>query len=317
MRRRGAITFLLGTAVLPVAAWAQPVKSARLGVLVTADPEPFLGLLRDGLRSYGYVEGKNLQIELRSAQGKPDLLPVLAAELVRGKVDVLVAWQTPAVQAAKQATREIPIVMSAGDPVGTGLVASLARPGGNITGVTGTTAVMAAKTIELIREMLPAAKRLAILANAADSFTRVFVEQIEQAGRAVALDIHTFPVRRVEEFDAAFAQMGKLKTDVVVVQPSLPRPPAISLALKYRLPSVSATPAFPGAGGLLSYSARAAEMYRGTAGYVDKILKGAKPADLPVQQASTFELVINLKTAKALGVTIPRVLLQRADKLIE
>jgi putative ABC transport system substrate-binding protein len=316
MRRRRLIA-LAGLAVLPLPAWPQPKRTVTIGVLVGAEAEPFLGLLREGLRNHGYVEGRNLGIELRSAQGKLDALPALAAELVRLKVDVLVAWQTPAVQAAKQATREIPIVMSAGDPVGTGLVASLARPGGNITGMTGTTAVMGAKTLELIREMLPSARRLGVLANAADPFTRVFVSQIEQAAPALAIEVHTFRVRGADEFGAAFAEMEKRRADAVVVQPSLPRAPAIELAMKHRLASVSATPAFPAAGGLLSYSANATEIYRGTATYVDRILKGAKPADLPVQQASTFELVINLKTARALGLAIPRAVLLRADRVIE
>jgi len=307
----------MATAGLPAAVWAQPAKNPRIGVLVGPTPEPFLGLLKEGLRSRGYIEGKNIQIELRSSRGKSELLPALAAELVGLKVDVLVAWQTPAAQAAKQATAEIPIVISAGDPVGTGLVASLARPGGNITGVTGTTAVMGGKTLELIRELLPSAKRVAVLANASDPFTKPFLQQIADAGRAVAMDIRSFRVRGVEEFDAAFAEMGKGKVDAVIVQPSLPRQPAISLAAKYRLPSVSAAPAFPEAGGLLSYSANAAEIYRETAAYVDRILRGAKPADLPVQQATKFELVINLKTAKALGIAVPRALLLRADRVIE
>ncbi|MGH8629993.1 MAG: ABC transporter substrate-binding protein [Burkholderiales bacterium] len=317
MRRRGVITLLGAAAALPAVAWAQQPNKARLGLLVVSNPEPFLGLLREGLRSRGYVEGKSVQIEVRSAQGNADSLPGLAAELVRLQVDVLVAWQTPAVQAAKQATTRIPIVMSAGDPVGTGLIASLARPGGNITGVTGTTAAMGGKTLELIRELLPSAKRVAVLANAADPFTKPFLEQIEHAGRAVAIDIHSFRVRSVDEFNAAFSEMGKRRADAVIVQPSLPRDPAISLALKHRLPSVSATKAFPDAGGLMSYAASTTEIYRDTAVYVDKILKGAKPADLPVQQPTKFELVVNLKTAKALGISVPRSLLLRADKVIE
>ncbi len=318
MRRREFITLLGGAAAWPAAVSAQQAKKkARLGLLVVSTAEPFLTVLKQGLRERGYVDGQNIQIELRTGQGKPDLLPVLAAELVRLKVDVIVAWQTPAVHAAKQATTEIPIVMSAGDPVGTGLIASLARPGGNITGVSGTTALMGGKTLELIREMLPSAKRVAILANAADPFTKPFLEQIEHAGRAMAMDIRSIRVRGVNEFDTAFSEMGKWRADAVIIQPSLPREAAISLALKHRFPTASPTGAFPEAGGLMSYSPSITHLYREVAVYVDKILKGAKPADLPVQQPATFELVVNLRTAKALGISVPRTLLLRADKVIE
>lgn len=318
MRRRELITILGGAALWPAAAWAQSAKKkARLGVLVVSNPEPFLSLLKEGLRARGYVDGQNIEIELRSAQGKPDLLPVLAAELVGLKVDILVAWQTPAVHAAKQATAVIPIVMSAGDPVGTGLVASLARPGGNITGMSGTIADMGGKTVELIREMLPSAKRVAVLANAADPFTKPFLEQIRDGGRAMAMDIRSIMVRGADEFNAAFSEMEKWRADAVIVQASLPRESAIRLALKHRLPAVSATSAFPGAGGLMSYAPKTVDLYREVAGYVDKILHGAKPADLPVQQPTTFELVVNLKTAKALGISVPRSLLLRADRVIE
>jgi putative ABC transport system substrate-binding protein len=317
MRRRVFITVLGGIAAWP-AARAQPAKKkARLGVLVVSSPEPFLGLLKQGLRERGYVDGQDIQIELRSGQGKLDLLPGLAAELVRLKVDVLVGWQTPSVHALKQATGEIPILMMAGDPVATGLVGSLARPGGNITGVSATTAVVGGKTLELIREMLPSAKRVAVLANAADPFTKPFLEQIQQAGPAMALDIRPLVVRGADEFNAAFLEMAKWRADAVIVQPSLSRDAAISSALKHRLPSVSPTRVFPEAGGLMSYAASVAPLYSELAIYVDKILKGAKPAELPVQQPTTFELVINLKTAKALGVAIPRSLLLRADKVIE
>jgi putative tryptophan/tyrosine transport system substrate-binding protein len=316
-RRQFIINLLGGVAAWPVA-WAQPAKKkARLGVLVVSGAEPFLSVLKQSLRDRGYVEGQNIQIELRSAQGKPDLLPVLAAELVRLKVDILVGWQTPSVHALKQATGEIPILMVAGDPVATGLVASLARPGGNITGVSATTAAVGGKTLELIREMLPSAKRVAVLANAADPFTRPFLEQIQQAGPAMALDIRPWVVRGADEFSAAFLEMAKWRADAVIVQPSLPRDAAITLALKHRLPSVAPTTLFPEAGGLMSYAASIAGLYGEVAVYVDRILKGAKPADLPIQQPTTFELVVNLKTAKALGISVPRSLLLRADKVIE
>ena len=290
---------------------------ARLGVLVIHSPEPFLGEFKETLRRLGYVEGQNMQIELRSAQGKPDLLPALAAELAGLKVDVLVAWQTPAAHAAKQATKTIPIVISAGDPVGTGLVASLARPGGNITGMSNITAGLGGKTLELIRELVPSAKRVAVLANDADPFTKPFLENIQSAGEAMAMEIRPLRVRGVDEFDAAFAQMAQWRADMVIVQPSLARDPAISRALKNRFPTISAMRAFPEAGGLMSYAPSPTQSFREVAVYVDKILKGVKPADLPMQQPTTFELVINAKTARSLGISLPRALLLRADQIIE
>jgi putative ABC transport system substrate-binding protein len=290
---------------------------ARLGVLVIHSPEPFLGEFKETLRRLGYVEGQNMQIELRSAQGKPDLLPGLAAELAGLKVDILVAWQTPAAHAAKQATTTIPIVIYAGDPVGTGLVASLARPGGNITGMSSITAGLGGKTLELIRELLPSAKRVAVLANDVDPFTKPFLEQIQSAGEAMAIEIRPLRVRGVDEFDAAFAQMAQWRADMLIVQPSLARDAAISRALKNRFPTISAMRAFPEAGGLMSYAASPTQSFREVAVYVDKILKGAKPGDLPMQQPTTFELVINAKTASSLGISLPRALWLRADQIIE
>ena len=249
---------------------------------------------------------------------RPQLLPELAAELVRLKVDIIVAAQTPAVHAAKQATSEIPIVMAtAGDPVGTGLIASLGRPGGNITGNAATTAELGAKTLEAVREMLPAVRRVAVLANASDPFTRSFLEQIEAGGRTLGIQVQSVMVRTADEFETAFSGMIKERADAVIVQPSLPRKAALELAMRHRLPSVSPTRLFPAEGGLMAYSASQHDMYRRAARYVDRILKGAKPADLPVEEPTKFELVINLKTAKALGITIPPALLARADEVIE
>ena len=318
MRRREFITLLGGAAAWPLAARAQQPKLPRIGVLIPANPEPFWSVFRDGLREHGYIEGQNIQFEFRSADGKPNLLRELAAELVRLKVDIIVAHQTPAVTAARQATTEIPIVMAgAGDPVATGLISSLARPGGNITGLSGTTAELGAKTLELIRDMLPSTRRVAVLANAADPFSKPFVEQIELGGRTLGIAIQTIMVRGAEEFDAAFAAMVKERADAVIVQPSLPRKPALDLALKHRLPPISPTRLFPSEGGLMSYSANQNDLYRRAAFYIGRILKGAKPADLPVEQPTRFELVINLKTAKALGLTIPPSVLLRADHVIE
>ncbi len=319
MLRRQFITLVVGVAVAwPLAAGAQQPKLPRIGVLIAANPEPFWSAFREGLREHGYIDKQNIQFEFRSANGKPNLLRELAAELVRLKVDIIVASQTPAVTAARQATTEIPIVMAAaGDPVGTGLISSLARPGGNLTGLSGTTAELGAKTLELIREMLPSTRRVAVLANPADPFSRPFVEQIELGGRTLDIAIRIFMVRGAEELDAIFTAMNKDRVDAVLMQPSLPRKPAIELALKHRLPPISPTRSFPGEGGLMSYSANQNDMYRRAAFYIDRLLKGAKPADLPVEQPSRFELIINLGTAKALGLIVPPTLLARADEVIE
>jgi putative ABC transport system substrate-binding protein len=290
----------------------------RIGVLLVGNREPFWSLFRDGLRDLGYIEGQNITFEFRSGQGKLQALPDLAAALVRLKVDIIVASETPAVQAAKLATKEIPIIMApSGDPVGTGLVASLARPGGNVTGLSAATAELAGKSLELIREVLPSMKRIAALADPANPFTKPFLEQIELAGVALGVDIKAVMVRGVEEFDAAFSTMAHEPVDAVIVQPTLPRKPAARMALKFRLPAVSGNRAFAEEGGLLTYAASLTDRYREAAVYVDKILKGRKPADLPVQQPTRFELVINLKTAKALGLDIPPMLLARADEVIE
>ena len=228
------------------------------------------------------------------------------------------AYQTPAVQAAKQATTTIPIVMTpAGDPVATGLVASLARPGGNITGMSSTTAELAVKILEFVREIRPAGRRAGFLANTADPFTKTFLEQIQSAGRRLGIEILPAMVRMPAEFDAAFAKWIESKTDSVIVQPTLPRQRAIELALKHRFVSVSPSWAFAEAGGLIGYSASARYSAQKAAAFVDKILKGAKPADLPVEQPTTFELAVNMKTAKAIGVTIPPAVLSRADRVIE
>ena len=310
---------LLGACALiaPGLALGQRQKRARIGVLVVANPEPFLGQLKQGLRTAGYAEGQNLEVLLRSAQGKPSALPALAAELVQLKPDVIVAAQTPAAQSAKDATKSIPIVIVAGDPVGTGLVPSLARPGGNITGMSATTAVVGGKMLELIRELLPGAKRVGVLANATDPFTRPFVEQIEAPAKAVAMSVHTLRIRGSEEYESAFVEFSRQQVQAVIVQPSLPREPAAKLALKHGLPALSPTRSFPEAGGLMSYAASLVEVNRGAAEYVDKILRGAKPSDLPMQQPTKFEFVVNLRTAKALNLNMPRNLLLRADHIIE
>jgi ABC-type uncharacterized transport system substrate-binding protein len=317
MRRREFIAFVGGVAVLPLAVGAQPTTAHRLAVLLVDNREPFSRLFSEGLRDLGYIDGRNIQIEFRSAHGNLSQLPELAADLVRLKVDIIVASETPAVLAAKRATSEIPIVMApSGDPVGTGLIASLARPGGNVTGLSAATAELAGKSLELIREILPGVRRVAALADPTNAFTKSFLEQIHRAAAAANLEIEAIMVRGGEEFEAAFAQMTRRGIEAVIVQPTLPRAPIIELAKKNRVAAVSGNRAFADAG-LMSYAGSLADRYRNAAPYVDKILKGAKPVDLPVQQPTKFELVINLKTAKALGLTVPSTLLTRADEVIE
>ena len=317
--RRGLLASMAAAAVSPGQARAQqPARVPRIGALFVGNPEPAWQVVRDGLRALGYVEGRTIRLELRSAGGQIDRLPGLAAELVGLPVDMIVAFQTPAVKAAKQATREIPIVMAAaGDPVGTGLIADIARPGGNITGLMTATAELGAKGLELMRELLPQTRRVAVLANANDPFTTPFLDHIGRGARALGIAVQPLMVRGVTDYDAAFASMLTERADAVVHQPSLPRKRAIELAVQHRLPAFAPQRAFAEEGGLLSYAASFADQYRDVATYIDKILKGRKIADLPVEQPSRFELVVNMRTAKVLGLTIPPSILARADEVIE
>jgi putative ABC transport system substrate-binding protein len=242
----------------------------------------------------------------------------MAAELVRNKVDIIVASQTPAVVAAKNATRDIPIVMgAAGDPIATGLITNLARPEANVTGLSATSAELAAKNLEIIRDILPAARRVGVVGNATDPFVKPFLEQIESGARMMRMEIHAVLVRGNDELEGAMARIAMERADAVIIQGSLLSGLTVESAFKHGLPSFSNQKSVVVAGALASYSASNAERARGIASYVDRILKGAKPGDLPVQQPSIFELVINLKTAKALGLTIPPTLLSRADEVIE
>jgi putative tryptophan/tyrosine transport system substrate-binding protein len=321
VKRRQFITLIGGAAVgWPLAARAQQPKVPTVGVLVVAasGSEQFWRLFREGMRELGYIEGQNIRFEFRSDEGKISRLPELAAELVRLKVDIIVTWFTPAARAAKQATREIPVVIAlAGNPVENGLVESLARPGGNVTGMSIVGAELAGKSVELIRELLPSARRVAALANAPDPFSGPFLEQIRLGGQATGVTIDAVMIRSAEEIEAAFPAMEQKRPDAIIVQASLPAKRVAELALRYRIPTVGIIRAFVEEGGLMTYSAAEADMYRHAALYVDKILKGAKPADLPVEQPTKFELIINLKTAKALGLTVPPTLLDRANEVIE
>jgi putative tryptophan/tyrosine transport system substrate-binding protein len=321
MRRRTFFKLIGGvTALYALTASAQQTSMPTIGVLVRAAPgwQQFWEFFREALRQIGYVDGKNVRFLFRSDQGEMSRLPELAAELVRLKVDVIVPWFTPAAVAARQATREIPIVCAVcGDMIGTGLVESLARPGGNVTGNSSLNAELSAKFIELIREIVPSVHRVAVLANAPDPFSKVFVREIQLAGQASGTAIDPILVHGSEELDAAFQSMERSRPDAVIVQPSLPTKRAAELALSYRIPAICGWRDFVGDGGLMAYFAAEADMYREAAVFVDKILKGARPADLPVELPSRFELLINLKTAKAIGLTIPAAFLARVDEVIE
>jgi putative ABC transport system substrate-binding protein len=277
-----------------------------------------MGPYREALHELGYAEGKNIEFEVRSGQGQASRLPELAAELVRSKVDIIVASLTPAITAARNATREIPIVMApGGDPVATGLVASLARPGGNVTGSSGIAADLGARSLELIREFVPTARRVGVVINSNDPFSKPFLKEIEEGAKPTRFDVYPVPVGNTDELPNAYATLARERVDAVIMQGSLPIKIQVELGLKHRLPTLSNQTNIARAGALVSYGASIAERGRQIAGYIDKILKGAKPAELPVQQPSTFEMAINLKTANAIGLTIPSMLLARANEVIE
>jgi putative ABC transport system substrate-binding protein len=323
-------TFLAGTgAVLlatPLAAGAQgPGKSPRVGFLgprTRADAAPYLDAFLLGLREIGWVEGKNIFIEYRWAEGRSERLPDLAAELVRLKVDVILAGPTSAAVAAKNATSTIPIVTtSAGDP-GVGLVASLSRPGGNVTGLSFSVEMATfGKGLELLKETVPKVRRVAVLSNPANPSHALAIKNVSDAARAVRVQLQLLEARGTNEFDNAFAAMARERAEalLVVLDPFFVfhRAQLRDLAAKNRLPAMYGSREYPEAGGLMSYGADFRHNFRRSATYVDKILKGAKPADLPIEQPARFELVINMKTAKALGLTIPQSLLLRADQVIE
>ncbi len=322
MKRREFIGLVgVAAASWPLAARAQQQgKLPIVGVLVLGDPDPgpFMAAFRAGLRNAGYVEGQDIRLEFRSAGGKAAGLAKLAAELVDLHVDVITAWQTPPALAAKQATGDIPIVMAGvADPIGTGLVRSLAQPGGNVTGNTALLADIVTKVVELVRETLPSARRVAVLANAADPFTPQFLAQIEGAAQRLGIAVDRFVVHPSDRFDGPFEAMRQKQASAVIVQPSLLNPTVAGLALKHGLPSFSTFRQLPATGGLMSYGAISSDQWRDAAVYVGKILKGARPADLPVAQPTRFALVVNLKTARALDLTLPPTLLARADEVIE
>ena len=320
MIERRELIVLFGGAALawPFRARAQAARKPVIGVLFHSNPEPTLSLLRRALQNLGYREGDTFQLELRVAGGSAARLTDMAADLVARKVDVIVASTTPAALAAKAATDSIAIVMGlVADPVGSKLVASLARPGGNITGVSGAVAEMGGKILGLLREAFPAATRIGALVNPADPFHLRLIEQIEVANKSVRADLRVFKIAKPDEISATFETMAAQGIGAAIIQPTLPLPEVIALAIKHRLPTGSPIRGYAEAGGLLSYAGKSAELFGVVAGQVDQILKGAKPADIPVRQPTQFELVINMKTAKALGLTIPPLVLAQADEVID
>jgi len=318
MRRRLLLAAGAMAAATPVGVRAQGGKVFRVGVLTVGQREPFWSIFRNTLKDLGYVEGTNIRFEFRSAEFEPARLDALAAELVALNVDVLVAVQTPAALAAKKATRTIPVVLAGvGDAVATGLVTSLARPEANLTGVSTATAELAGKSVELLKEILPAAHRIAAIANAPDPFHKPFLEQLEKAGSQGGVTIERVMIEREADLEPAFARLGDGAVDAVIVQPSLSMTLTAALALKHRLPSAAASRRFADAGGLLTYAADIQHIYRDSAVYLDKLLKGAKPGDLPVQGPVKIEMIVNLRTARALNLTVPQSILIRADEVIE
>ena len=319
MRRREFIAGVAaGTVARPFVADAQSTRKPVIGVLYHSNPEPSLGLLRNALRAVGYVEGETIELDVRVAESSQVRLSEMAAALVARKVELIVASTTPAVAAAKAATPNIPIIMAGvADPVGSELVASLARPGGNITGNSLAIGEMAGKNLGLLREAVPQADRIGILVNTADPFHVRFIEFVEFANRSVKADLRTFKVGAPSEIAAAFDAMKAAKIEAAIIQPTLPRKDVIRLALAHRLPTASPIRGYAEEGGLMSYAGNVPEQYGLAAAYVDRILKGTKPADLPVVQPTKFEFFINLRTAKALQIEIPVTLLARADEVIE
>ena len=327
MKKRDALFTLLALGAAPFAARAQaPGKVWRIGFLRQGSEgsatNPGVEALREQLRGLGYVEGRNISIEFRWADGKVDRLLELATELVRLKVDVIVAQATLPVAAAKRATSTIPIVMTgASDPIGAGLVASLARPGGNVTGMSLISTELAGKRLQLLREILPKATRVAVLAGRRGTTTPILVEQTQAAAKQMGITLVIQYTLDAEALDGAFAAMQKERAQGVIVQLNPftieHSKQIVELAGRHRLPVIFEDRGNVEVGGLMSYGPNLPEMNRRAALYVDKILKGAKPADLPVEQPTKFEMFINLKTAKALGLSIPQAVLLRADQVIQ
>jgi len=327
-RRTFMHAFAGGLVIAPFAAEAQQAaKVARIGFLGTnrAAAPGMVDAFHQELRNLGYVEGRNVVIEYRDAEGKLERLPALAAELVALKVDVILAATTPGARAAKQATRTIPIVFAvSADPVSDGLVTSLARPGGNVTGFAVLATELVGKRLELLKQAVPGVERVAVLRQPGavpEQTEKDMLKGAEVAARALGIKLQIVEARGPEDFDSAFSEMTKARASALIMGVGnmffSERRRLVDLAAKHRLPAVYGLREVVDVGGLMSYGPNQADLFRRAATYVDKILKGANPGDLPVEQPTKFELVINLKTAKSLGLTIPQTVLLRADSVIE
>jgi putative ABC transport system substrate-binding protein len=300
----------------------QAGKVPRVGILfIGSRNQPHLEAFKQGLRERGYTEGKNILLEYRYAEGKVDMLPELAAELVQLKVDIIVATADVSAQAAQRATKTTPIVLTTGDPVASGLAESLARPGGNVTGLTVLLADLSGKRLEILKETFPKMTRVATLWSPREEVAAAAFKETKAAAQGFSLRLHSFEVWTLQDIEKAFAEMPKVRPNALVVLLSplvtLHSKAIVELAIKQHLPGIYPTRQFAEEGGLMAYGPLISDLYRRAATYVDKILKGAKPADLPVEQPKKFEFIINLKAAKQIGLTIPPNVLARADKVIK
>jgi len=317
------VTLALATLLVPAVSHAQrPAKIPRIGIIGDwPEDSPSWEVFRQGLRDLGYVEGQNLAMEWRFTEGNLDRLAETATELVRLQMDIIVTTGTPATRAAMHATTTIPIIMvSAGDPLRAGLVASLARPGGNVTGSTILGPELSAKRLQLLKEILPTASRVAFLWNPLNPANVLHYEDVQAGARALGVTLHSAEVRHPSEFESAFAAMRRERPDALIITADAMHQQHVGqildFAAKSRLPVMSNVKENVVGGALVSYGASQSELFQRAALYVDKIVKGTKPGDLPVQQPTQFELIINLKTAQALGLTIPPILLFQADEVI-
>jgi ABC-type uncharacterized transport system substrate-binding protein len=309
------------TVCVALASAQQPQNIPRVGILfIGGRDQPHLEAFKQGLRERGYIEGKNIALEYRYAEGREDRLPELAAELVQVKVDVIVVTADISAQAAQRATKTLPIVVTTGDPVTWGLADSLAKPGGNVTGLSVLLADLSGKRVEILKETFPKLTRVAALWNPTGRVASPVFKETSAAAQALSLQLHSFEVQTLQDIEKALVEIPKLRSSalLVLLTPlvTLHSKRIVELALKQHLPGMYPTRQFAEEGGLMAYGPLIGDLYRRAATYVDKILKGAKPADLPVEQPMKFEFVINLKTAKQIGLTIPPNVLARADKVI-